>query len=223
MTSYIITEDDLFFMFKLFPDIEKQIHLRPYNPQAEREKVLDELIQNVSERIQELKKLMPVENDYDRCVKHALLGENQAMWAQLKELRQEGKEKISAKEYCNQLVQKTEKEGWHSDYNPQAELKKVCYDGSECIDGKSDACNICYIPLQKGETVSCKLHPICKFTKSECFTYTPEYQCDFDTRRVWKLRQKENFGIVKKDSKNFNKGQITGGYKKPRQEGKDGE
>jgi hypothetical protein len=49
--QYIITEDDLFFVFKLFPDIEKQIHLRPYNPQSERDKVLDDVIKIIHKKV----------------------------------------------------------------------------------------------------------------------------------------------------------------------------
>jgi hypothetical protein len=57
--------------------------------QSERDKVLDDLIQNVSERIKELKE-MRAKDVYDDCAILALVGENQVMWAQLKELRQAG-------------------------------------------------------------------------------------------------------------------------------------
>lgn len=57
-----------------------------------------------------------------------------------------------------------------------------CYDGGPCIDGKSGACSICYIPLQRGERICCKLKEICKFTISDCFVYNPDFKCNFDTR-----------------------------------------
>lgn len=63
-----------------------------------------------------------------------------------------------------------------------AQQPKECYDGTPCIDGKSDACNICYIPLQRGEKISCKLHTICRYCVNDCFNYNPDYKCDFDTR-----------------------------------------
>jgi hypothetical protein len=60
--------------------------------QSERDNMLDDLIQNVSERIKELKE-MRAKDVYDDCTILALVGENQAMWAQLKELRQAGEQK----------------------------------------------------------------------------------------------------------------------------------
>jgi hypothetical protein len=44
MNQYIITEEEWLRVYHVLPEMAHDIHSRPYNPQAERERVLDSLV-----------------------------------------------------------------------------------------------------------------------------------------------------------------------------------
>ena len=56
----------------------------PHSSTTSAEKVLEQIEKIISDRIQELK--YPASGN---CVREAILGENQALWAQIKELQQQ--------------------------------------------------------------------------------------------------------------------------------------
>jgi len=92
---YLIAEDEM-------EDIHAMIHIlfeqraveilqkvtaRPYTSAS------SDVLELITARIAELQKELPGKTAKDMCVTLALIGENQAMWAQIKELRQQTKER----------------------------------------------------------------------------------------------------------------------------------